>query len=98
MDGPRRLWLEQWLAAGRLFASGRLRLAKLAVGLPVVQCTEPHDAIWVVVVDVMALGGLGAADFAGLTFEIASSYLVGAVASCVAFRVLLACVWARNEV
>jgi hypothetical protein len=74
------------------------RLAKLAVGLPVMGRAEPHDAVWIVVVDVVALRGLGATDLAGLTLEIASSYLVDAVASCVAFRVLLAHVWTWIEV
>ena len=43
--------------------------AELAMRLLVMSLAEPHDAAWVVVVDVMALGWLSAADLARLRAE-----------------------------
>lgn len=45
------------------------RLTKLAVGLPMVQRAEPHGALRVAVIDVMALSRLSAADLAGLALR-----------------------------
>lgn len=42
------------------------RLTKLAVSLPVMRCAEPHNALWVRVVDVVALSRHVAADLARL--------------------------------
>jgi hypothetical protein len=53
------------------------------MGLPVVSRTEPHDAFWVAVVDVVTLGWLGAADLAGAAVQLTLADLVGAVASSV---------------
>lgn len=47
------------------------RAAKLAVSLHMMPVAEPHDAQRIGVVDVMGLGGLSAADFAGLAIKLA---------------------------
>jgi hypothetical protein len=91
----RKRVLDASLAASIFFWAARISanhsgagLLELAMSLLVMSRTEPHDAFWVTVVDVVALGRLGAADLAGLAIECALADLVSAVASSVGLVVL----------